>query len=341
MSAPIKTTGGSKNTAAKAPDARRSARGSARSERQSDLSSAVPDRRRAENIRRRTPEKAGRSAEPPRYSNHSARPKILEAARKTAAEHGYDRLRLKHITDEAGISHQAFYGHFSNKRHAVAVATSDELGAIADLAMRGSKQAEEWAQRMLTDIDRTLVAAYPATDGPERWLRDRICEAVTTEGGYGSLRILELIRVSTLGHGEFYRRYGGKRGCLQRIYADALGEVRAEAGEDLSLQSIAESIASDPQRAKLLILGAPHLPDCEDVERATQGSLPRLLVEVVAFEADGELSGRHALAIAGGALEVIRSAVLTDSLERLPDEISSFALAREGRSVEPVLRLVA
>ncbi len=298
---------------------------------------------RAETIRRRTPRRSGGgSTEPPRYSNRSAKPKILEAARKTAEQRGYDRLRLADIANEAGISHQAFYGHFANKRHAVAVATSDELGAIADLAMRGSKQEEEWAERMLTDIDRTLAATYPATDGPERWLRDRITEAISTDGGFNALRIIELIKVSRLGHGEFYRRYGGKRGCLQRIYADALREVRSEAGEDLSIETVAKAIASDPDRARLLVLGAPHLPGRDEENAlASQSSLLDLLRGVVTAELGGEATSQHVLVIAGGALEVIRSAVLTGSLQRLPDELAVFDLMGQRGSREPGLRLVA
>ncbi len=369
MSAPTKATGGRRSSAQAA--AARKIRGSAPPKRASVRSKAdsaadptrddhgvargAPERvsvgsiadsatkptltsRRAQSIRAKTPK--SKSNDAPSYSNRSTKPRILQAARTTATERGYDRLRLRDITDEAGISHQAFYGHFANKRHAVAVATSDELGAIADLAMRGSKQEEEWAERMLTDIDRTLAATYPATDGPERWLRDRITEAISTDGGFNALRILELIRVSKLGHGEFYRRYGGKRGCLQRIYGEALEEVRGEAGDDNSIASIGEAIASDPERARLLVLGAPHLPgrDEEEEGKATQSSLPGLLAGVVASRLGGNPSDRDVLVIAGGVLEIVRSAVLGNGLRALPEELSTFEPA--GGS-QPALRLAA
>ncbi len=193
--------------------------------------------------------------------------------------------------------------------------------------MRGSKRDEAWAERLLSDIDKALVEVYPSQDGPERWLRDRLLEAFASEGGYSALRINELIKVSKLGHGEFYRRYGGKRGCLMRIYADVLAELGSELLEDASagsgLSRIGVHFSSAPDRSRFLILGASHLPDDDgqaDEGAATQGSLQSLLVEAAAASTPQARVEIHA-ATAGGVLEVIRSSVLADRVERIDSEL--------------------
>ncbi len=265
-----------------------------------------------------------------------------------AAKKGYEPLRVLDITTEAKISHQSFYGHFANKRHAVAIATSDELGTIADLAMRGSKRDELWAQRLLDDIDKALVETYPATDGPERWLRKLLTDSICSDG-FDALRIAEMIKVSRLGHGEFYRRYGGKRGCLRRIYSEVLEELRAEVIEGADgappISRLATTISSDPDRARLLILGASNLPDAvgeEEPGAATQDALPKLIAELFAESRESPLAGPLLEILAAGVHEVVRSAVVSDRIDALPDDLDRLAGAwRAEAPAEDGLRLAA
>lgn len=275
-------------------------------------------------------------ARPSHDTTRSARPLILAAARKTAARKGYELLQVQDITAEAGISHQAFYGHFANKRHVVAVATSDELGSVADLVMRGSKRSELWAQRLLDDIDKALIETYPSKEGPSQRLRRRLIKAIRSEGGYEALRIAELVKVSKVGHGEFYRRYGGKKGCLQRIYAEVLEEVEAEvssrAAELDPLTAFGESLSSDPKRAELLILGASYLPAGPPPDQgvATREALFELAGSYVVADAQVTFSARTRDAITGALLEVVRSSVLSGETKALSGKIAVFRQAQWG-----------
>src|SRR5690606_14470758 len=108
-----------------------------------------------------------------------------------------------------------------------------------------------------------------------------------------------------------YRRYGGKKPCLQRIYGQALVELDQEIARPRSLAQLATALAADPERALLLVIGASYLPMGTEVEAgvATQESLPGLVEEIVRGNSSG-LDAFEQGIVAGAVLEVVRSAVV-------------------------------
>ncbi len=259
---------------------------------------------------------------PPRYdTTKSARPRILEAARSVASEQGYERTRLCDITERADISHQGFYLHFANKRHAVAAATSDSLGAMAAMLAKESEQDALWAERLLGDLDRTLDETYPTADGPDRWLYEYMVEVISSNT-YEKTKIVDLVEVSGVSHGDFYRRWGGKKPCLQRIYGGGLAGIAEQVAEvkaPLRIAALGEALAAEPDRALLLVRGATYLPTGAEPESgvATQESFPALVDSLVAEALGADPASEQVALLSGAILEVIRSAVIRGDAESL------------------------
>jgi len=133
---------------------------------------------------------------PPRRRRRTAevaRREILDAARKRLMEGGPDRVRLKQIGEDVGLSHSSILHHFGSRDGLMEALRSDAFGALArDLAARMATPAEgDAAIDFFEKIARTLgeegygrLLAWQMMSGGSPGAGDR---AVTGPDGSGGL----------------------------------------------------------------------------------------------------------------------------------------------------------
>src|SRR5690606_14350759 len=177
MSAPQKTAGGKKTKRGLkvAPSASSGARGSASPKAKPAARLPKPPQGHGGYARKRGPYRPPRrDGQAPRYTNRNAKEQMLDAALKVASERGYEAMRVSDITDPIGVTRQAFYAHFRDKRHCVAEALDPKLGAIERMAASASEQNAEWAPRVAHLIDDVIADRFGSPEGT----RGRIVNAM-------------------------------------------------------------------------------------------------------------------------------------------------------------------
>ncbi len=102
----------------------------------------------------------------PKEVNQQQRERLLGATVAVVAERGYDATRVEDILFVAGVSRNAFYRHFSNKRDCF-VATLEGITEFAKSAvLAGFEEASgPWDRRLAAMLDASAAAlvAQPAT----------------------------------------------------------------------------------------------------------------------------------------------------------------------------------
>src|SRR6266536_6140886 len=86
--------------------------------------------------------------------------RILQAARKVFAQHGYHGATIGEIADEAGLSNGAVYYNFANKE--------DLFLALLD----------EWRTELIRDVETAVGSSGGA--GPEHSFQDEVRHVVET-----------------------------------------------------------------------------------------------------------------------------------------------------------------
>jgi AcrR family transcriptional regulator len=106
-----------------------------------------------------------RSAVDPDVVLASQRWRLLHAAARTMAEHGYAATTIERITAAAGVSKKTFYVHFASKEAAF-LACYDALGPVLELVVdsaRGRPTLADTVEAMVTTYLGTLAAAPALT----------------------------------------------------------------------------------------------------------------------------------------------------------------------------------
>ena len=149
------------------------------------------------------------------------RERILRAAAECFAKEGYERARMVHVAEAAGISRAALYQHFPGK--------AELLLALNDFVI------SEWRDWMQESVARS----HTACEAIARWLRDGLTD---------SWRVT-VVRVVTAedAQGELLTDHGATRNALRetRKVLGKLLERGIETGElraDLDVQATAHGL---------------------------------------------------------------------------------------------------
>jgi AcrR family transcriptional regulator len=95
------------------------------------------------------------------------RQRLLAAAARALAEHGYAELTVEQILKRAGISRTTFYEHFENRRDCVLAAHEAAFDRLSAAVARPCGEESDWPRRLATAIG---GAVDYATAAPEEAL---------------------------------------------------------------------------------------------------------------------------------------------------------------------------
>lgn len=123
------------------------------------------------------------------------RAKLIQAARKAFAEHGYANASMDELTAEAGLTRGALYHNFGDKKGLLQAVVDQIDTEMADQAHAlSSKEKDPW-KRLLAEavayirmalepeIQRIMLRDGPAVLGdPSQWPSQNVCLARTMEG---------------------------------------------------------------------------------------------------------------------------------------------------------------
>src|SRR5690606_7933487 len=145
---------------------------------------------------------------------------------------GYEAMRVSDITDPIGVTRQAFYAHFRDKRHCVAEALDPKLGAIERMAASASEQNAEWAPRGAHLIDDVIADRFGSPEGTRGRIVNAMIELLGSTGSFHKVRIGALVREAHVPAGDFYRQFSSKQECFavayEQLLHDLLAEIRQE-----------------------------------------------------------------------------------------------------------------
>lgn len=275
--------------------------------------------------------KPPRSAGPPRYTNRSVRPLLLQSALEAASRRGYQALRISDITDPVNVTRQAFYLHFRDKRHCLCEALDPRLAAVVRMAADDSEGRErfglEWSREVLASVDEVLGEYFGSAEGTKGRLLEAMAEELEEAGSLARVRVGSLVKRARVPQGDFYRCFSGKRECFAVLYEQLVEEVLAEAAQRTgdepgsptdAFLNVGDALLADPRRLRMLVYGSSELPETPGKELA--GAWRGTLAEAWSEAAGG--SGK-ARAMASAAVEVVRSSVLNGQEDRLSARLES------------------
>jgi AcrR family transcriptional regulator len=131
--------------------------------------------------------------------------RILQAARKVFAQHGYHGATIGEIADEAGLSNGAVYYNFANKE--------DLFLALLD----------EWRTELIGDIE--TAVGRPGTAEPEHSFQDEMRYVIETlkRGREWRLLLFEFVTYAAR-NPEFRKRFAAGRQNFKAALASALAD---------------------------------------------------------------------------------------------------------------------
>ncbi len=294
-----------------------------------------------------------RSEGAPHYSTANAKQRMLDAAGDAAERRGYESLRICDITDPTGVTRQAFYAHFRDKRHCLAEVVDPRLAAIERMAASAQAEQPDWAAHVMHAVDEAICERFSSPDGTRGRLVAAITEMLCESESLNKVKIGALVKRARVPQGDFYRQFSGKRECFAVAYEVMLdqvaGEIRESLGEErttpLLLRSLGETVASDPVRLRLLVIEASHLPDLESDELAGawRGSLAERLGELLGGAQDVDQDDPQIYLAAASVVEVIRSATAAGEIAELPAQLEGLTsvLAALGGAGDDTQSLLA
>lgn len=278
-----------------------------------------------------------RDGTPPRYTNESVKPELLETALALASQRGYEALRISDVTDPVGVTRQAFYAHFRDKRHCLCEAIDPKLGAILELTASADEHAPRWAEHVIAAIDEALAERFHSSEGTRGRLLAAMTEMLRETESLDAVRIGKLVRRAHVPTADFYRQFSGKQECfavtyeelLDGVFEDALptGTRQPTRPSSEALGALGQALAADPVRMQLLVVEASKLPQepREEMAGSWRGSLRERIAELLASRADNEAEAGRAALAASSAVEVIRSTAVAGDAESLPGRLSDLA----------------
>jgi AcrR family transcriptional regulator len=210
------------------------------------------------------------------------RERLLQAAAKVFARHGFDGASLAQVADEAGYTKGAVYSNFASK---------DELFAAL---------LESHCQRSLEETRRLLLSPGPAEDRLQR-IGDRLVEQILADRDW--TRLFIEFWAQSLRDAKLRRRFLAAWGAAREGLTELIANSSRDAGVALPLPAdqLASATMALTNGLALQILLAPEL-----VDPSALGVVLTKLVPVAARPAravgrgngDGPSGGRAA---AGGA----------------------------------------
>src|SRR5258708_36343844 len=131
--------------------------------------------------------------------------RILQAARKVCAQHGYHGATIGEIADEAGLSNGAVYYNFANKE--------DLFLALLD----------DWRTELIRDVQ--TAAGRPGSAEPEHSFQDEMLHVIQTlkRGREWRLLLFEFVTYAARNE-EFRQRFAAGRQNFKAALAAALAD---------------------------------------------------------------------------------------------------------------------
>ncbi len=296
---------------------------------------------------------AERAAQAERLRSRPARGQILTAARELAGAKGYEALTVGELAGHAGVSRETFYTHFAGKRACLAEAAAPRLGEIEQMLRMAAEDGEQWAQPILAAVNEQLEQRFAAEDGP----RARIVAAMVElagDRGYAAVRLADIVKAAHISYPSFYRHFESKEQCCAAVGRELLAGIERRAtaaagpgdpgGRAAGLRAVAESLATSPRVARLVLLeaaGADLSPGARPGEAgAAPASLAELLLGILtAAPIDGQTAPDpvQARMLAGALVETMRMKLLAGRPAELPTAVDAlidalFEPATDSRS---------
>ena len=75
--------------------------------------------------------------------------KILVAARRNFAQHGYDRTTLRQVASEAGITVSALFKHITDKRDLIRFLFNEDLAALTTRALAAPRLEDSFPEKIM------------------------------------------------------------------------------------------------------------------------------------------------------------------------------------------------
>jgi len=103
---------------------------------------------------------APRRGRPRRFSSHTERQLLLDAAVRVMSENGYDGTSVNDVLEEAGLSTRAFYRQFDSKQALLTALIERERDRVAFHLEKAAKSADDPLAAVEAWIDAFLDLLY-------------------------------------------------------------------------------------------------------------------------------------------------------------------------------------
>ncbi len=247
---------------------------------------------------------------------------MLEAAREAAEQRGYEAMRVGEVTDAIGVTRQAFYAHFRDKRQCLCEAIDPKLGAIERMAASLSETDPDAATKLALALDDLIAERFTSAEGTRGRLVTAMIELLRNEGSFHKVRIGTLVRTAHVPPADFYRQFSGKQECFAVAYERLLDELVSDvAATNLPglLRSFADALTADADRRRILVIEMAHLPDeaPPDVDGARRSALGAAITDLLTDCKDVLVEDPSVTFAAASLVEVIRSTELAGDSKML------------------------
>lgn len=194
----------------------------------------------------------------------ATRARLLEAAAKVYAAHGFAGATLDDVAEEAGLTKGALYGHFGSKDKLLVALMEEYLAA------------EIAAQVSLFDRDETTWKRPLA--GSDQWMRE-------LDAAPQAFRLLVEFWVASGRDAELRERFAAGLEALRATFAGFCADSAADAGLDVTAEAARNS--ANIMLGLSMGLGMMRVADAENLSPAVLGTA--LSVFIRALERDAEL----------------------------------------------------
>lgn len=262
-----------------------------------------------------------------------ARERLIASGAELLSDLGYEALTVTAVRERAGLSTQAFYDYFADKRALVAAVYGPDLEEV-DLRLRSlAADRSPTAEPLAEAFEETLERLHRSPSTPKGRLLDAMIEIAGLEG-VEAVTLPRLCEAAGVTRGIFYRHFADRRDCLAKateLLLERIEDGIREATEDaedpceritLALASLCDWLADDPRTARVVL-----------VEEGALSGSTRRLADLVCSELEASFpespEAAHRTA-SGGVVSLLRSELTTAGARTLPElapELTFAALA--------------